>query len=140
MQFSKRVLSDNVQLSARLDRLASELASGQANDFFSTQLVPETTPTQPTSIQEHICFHEVNNFQTLRPDEQIDDHIDMSTHSIEMPFEPTPSFYLNQIEELEYEKHVEEVVHVHKVCKVDDALTLRKDELSHNTSTGLNDV
>ena len=45
----------------------------------------------------------------------------MSTYSIEMPFEPIPSFHLNLIEKFEYEKPVEEVVHVHTVCKVDDS-------------------
>ena len=37
------------------------------------------------------------------------DHINMSIHSIEMSFESTPSSYFNRIEELEYEKVVEEV-------------------------------
>jgi len=40
----------------------------------------------------------VNKFKILRSDEQIDDHIDRSTHSIKMPFESTPSFHLNRIE------------------------------------------
>ena len=78
MQSSQQILIDNVQHSACLDRLATELASGQEKDFFSTQLVPEPTPTQTTSIQEHIHFHEVNKFQTVRSEEQIDDHIDAS--------------------------------------------------------------
>jgi len=69
---------------------------------FFTQLVPGPT----SSIQEHIHFLKANKFQTLRSDEQIHDHIDMSTHSIEMPFESTPSFHLNRIEEFEYEKSV----------------------------------
>ena len=42
------------------------------------------------------------------------DHINMSIHSIEMPFESTPSFHFNRIEKLEYEKPVEEV------CMFDD--------------------
>ena len=57
--------------------------------------------------------------QTIRPEEQIVDHSDMSTHSIEMPFE-SPLFHFNQFKELEYEKHVEEVVHVHEACNLDD--------------------
>ena len=44
----------------------------------------------------------------------------MSIHSIEMPFESTPSFYLNQIEEFEYKKPIEEVIHVHEVCILDN--------------------
>jgi len=62
----------------------------------------------------------VNKFKTLKFDEQIDDHIDMSIHSIEMPFEFTPSFHLNRIEEIEYKKPVEEVIHVHEVCILDN--------------------
>jgi len=58
-----------------------------------------------SSILEHIRFHEANKFKTLKSDEQIDDHIDKSIHSIEMSFESTPSFHLNQIKELEYKKH-----------------------------------
>ena len=65
--------------------------------------------------------------QTMRPEEQIVDHSDMSTHSIEMPFK-SPLFHFNQFKELEYEKHVEEVVHVHEACNLhDDPLCL--DEL-----------
>jgi len=56
----------------------------------------------------------------MRPEEQIVDHIDVSTHSIDMPFESTPSFHLNRIEELEHEKHVEKVVKVHEVYKLDN--------------------
>ena len=40
----------------------------------------------------------------------------MSIHSIEMPFESTPSFYLNLIEKLEYMKLIEDVIRVHEVC------------------------
>jgi len=36
MQFSQQMLSDNVQLLARLDRQVSELVSGQEKDSFST--------------------------------------------------------------------------------------------------------
>ena len=43
MQFSQRMLSDNVQLLAHLDMLTSELASGQENDSFFTQSVLEQT-------------------------------------------------------------------------------------------------
>jgi len=60
----------------------------------------------------------------------------MSTYSIEMPFEPIPSFHLNLIEKFEYEKPVEEVVHVHTVCKVDAPLCLNelfKDDLVAHT-------
>ena len=56
----------------------------------------------------------------MRSDKQIDDHIDMYVHSFEMPFESTLSFHLNQIEELEYEKPIEEDVHVRKVFKLDN--------------------
>jgi len=52
----------------------------------------------------------------------------MSTHSIEMPFE-SRLFHFNQFEELEYEKQVEDVVHVHAICNLDnDPMCL--DELS----------
>ena len=71
------------------------------------------------SIQEHINFHKMNKVKTVRPEEQIVDHSNMSTHSIEMPFE-SPLFHFNQFEELEYEKRVEEVVHVHEVYNLDD--------------------
>jgi len=37
-----------------------------------------------------------------------------------MPFEFIPSFHLNKFEEFEYEELVDEVVHVHEVCKFDD--------------------
>ena len=43
----------------------------------------------------------------------------MSNHSIEMPFE-SPLFHLNQFEELEYEKPIEEVVKVHEVDKLNN--------------------
>ena len=55
----------------------------------------------------------------MRPEEQIVGHSDMSNHSIEMPFE-CPLFHLNQFEELEHEKPVEEVVKVHEVHKCDN--------------------
>ena len=42
----------------------------------------------------------------------------MSTYSIEMPFESTPSFYLNRIKEIEHEKPVEEIMKVHEVYKL----------------------
>jgi len=73
-----------------------------------------------SSILEHIRFHEANKFKTLKSVEQNDDHIDMSIHSIEMPFESTPSFHLNRIEDLEYKKPVEEVIHVYEVCILDN--------------------
>ena len=92
-QFSQQMLSDNVQHLARLDKLASEFASGQENESLSTQSIPGPT----SSILKHIRFHEANKFKILRSDEQIDDHIDRSIHSIEMPFESTPSFHLNRI-------------------------------------------
>jgi len=47
----------------------------------------------------------------MRSEEQIYDHTDISTHSIEMPFKSTPSIHLNQLKEFEEEKQVEEVVH-----------------------------
>jgi len=71
-----------------------------------------------SSIIEHIHFHEAKKFKNLRSYEQIDDHINVFTHSIEMPFESTLSFHLNRIEELEHEKPVEEVVKVHEVYKL----------------------
>ena len=88
MQSSQQMLSDNVQHLAHLDMIANEIASGQANDSFSTQSVPRPK----FSILEHFHFHEVNKFKTLKSDKQIVGHIDMSIHSIEMSFESTPSF------------------------------------------------
>jgi len=73
----------------------------------------QSVPVPKSSILEHIRFHEANKFKTLKSNEQINDHIDKSIHSLEMTFECTSSFHLNQIEELEYKKHVEEVIHVH---------------------------
>ena len=108
MQLSTRLLRNNAQILARLDMIENEVASGQVKDFFSTQSVPEPT----SSILQHIHFHEVNKFNTLRSNEQIDNHIDMSIHSIEMSFESTPLYHLNRIEELEYQKPVEKVVSV----------------------------
>jgi len=46
--------------------------------------------------------------------------VDMSNPSIEMLFEPIPSLYLNQVEEFEDKKSVEEDVQVHGVCDIDD--------------------
>ena len=66
--------------------IASELASGQEKD----QFIPGPT----SSILEHIHFHQVNKIQTVRSEEQIFNHIDISTHSIEMPFEIAPSVHL----------------------------------------------
>ena len=114
MQSSQQILSDNVQHLARLNRIANEVVSGQANNSLSTQSVPGPKP----SILEHIHFH-AKKFKIFRSDEQIDDHIDVSTHSIEMPFESTPSFHLNRIKEFEHEKPVEKVVKVHEVYKLD---------------------
>ena len=37
-----------------------------------------------------------------------------------MPFKSTPSFHLSRIEDFEYEKPIEEAVHVHEVCKLDN--------------------
>jgi len=71
------------------------------------------------SIQEHINFHKMNKVQTVRPEKQIIGHSDMSNHSIVMPFE-SPLFHLNQFEELELEKPVEEVVTVHEVYKLNN--------------------
>jgi len=62
----------------------------------------------------------VNKFKTLKSDKQIVGHIDMSIHSIEMSFESTPLFHLNRIDELEFKKPVEEVIHVHEVWILDD--------------------
>jgi len=56
----------------------------------------------------------------LKSEKQINDHIDMSIHSIEMSFESTPSFYLNRIEELEYKKPIGEVIKVHEACILDN--------------------
>ena len=61
----------------------------------------------------------MNKVQTVRLEEQIVVHSDMSNHSIEMPFE-SPLFHLNQFEELEHEKPVEEVVKVHEVYKLNN--------------------
>jgi len=115
-QTSKQVLYD---IEDCLNRPESELVSEQEKDPFSTQLVPKPIPTQLMSIQEHINFHKMNKVQTLRPEEQIVDYNNMSTHSIEMAFE-SPLFHFNQFEEHEYEKQVEEVVHVHEACNLDD--------------------
>jgi len=71
------------------------------------------------SIQKHINFHKMNKVQTVRPEEQIVDHSNMSTHSIEMPFE-SRLFYFNQFEELEYKKHLEKVVYVHEACNLEN--------------------
>ena len=101
---------------ARLNRTANEVVSGQTKNSLSTQSVPESKP----SILGHIHFYEAKKFKNLRSDEQINDHIDVSTHSIEMSFESTPSFYVNRIEKLEHEKPVEEVVNVHDVYKLDN--------------------
>ena len=62
----------------------------------------------------------MNELQTLRSEEQIDDHIDMSTNSIEMPFEFISSCHLNQFEGLKEEEQVEGVVHVEKESYFDD--------------------
>ena len=101
---------------AHLNRTANEIVSGQAKNFLSTQFVPGPKP----SIQGHIHFHEAKKFKNLRSDEQIDHHIDVSIHSIEMPFESTPSFHLNRIKEFEHKKPVEKVVNVHEVYKSDN--------------------
>jgi len=61
------------------------------------------TTTSLDQVQEHINFNKMKKVQTMRPKEQIVDHSNMSTHSIEMPFEPL-LFHFNQFEELEYEK------------------------------------
>jgi len=91
-------------------------------DAIHDQSVPEPKLIQITSIHEHIHFYQVNRLQTIKFEEQINDHIDLSTDSIEMPSEFIPSFHLNQFEEFEYEKLVDEVIYVHKVCKFDDDL------------------
>jgi len=78
--------------------------------IFFTQYVAGPT----SSIQRHIHYHEVNKFKTLRFDEQINDHIDMSTQSIEMSFKSSPSVHLDQFEEFEAKKQGEEVVQVHE--------------------------
>ena len=62
----------------------------------------------------------MNEFQTLKSKVQIGDYIDVSTYSIKMCFKFIPLFYLNQFEEFEHERLVEEVAHVHKECKFDD--------------------
>ena len=102
-----------------LNRPANELVSEKEKDPFSSQLVPEPIPTRPMSIQEHINFHKMNKVQTVRPEEQIVGHSDMYNHSIEMPFE-SQLFHLNQFEEFEHEKPVEEVVNVHEVYKLNN--------------------
>jgi len=56
----------------------------------------------------------------VRFKEQTEDLIDMSIQSIEMPFESSLSFHMNQIEEFEYEKQVEEVMQGYKVCNDDN--------------------
>ena len=95
------------------------LVSEQEKDLFSTQLVLEPIPTRPMSIQEHINFYKMNKVQIVRPEEQIIEQSDISTHSIELPFE-SPLFHFNQFEELEYEKQIEEVVHVYEACNLDN--------------------
>ena len=107
------MLSDNVQYLGHLDIITSELASEQEKDSFSTEPVLDLKPTRPMSIQEHINLNKMNKVQIMRP-MSILDHINMSIHSIEMPFKSTPSFHFNRIEELKYEKPVEEV------CMFDD--------------------
>ena len=61
----------------------------------------------------------MNKVQTVRPEEQIVNHSDISTHSIEMLFK-SPLFHFNQFKKLEYEKPIEEVVKVHEVYKLDN--------------------
>ena len=63
----------------------------------------------------------MNKVQTVRPKEQIVDHSKMSTRYIEMSLE-SPLFHFNQFEELEYEKQVVKVVHVHEARNLDDDL------------------
>ena len=115
-QTSNQVLYD---IRDCLNRPTNELVSEQEKDPFSSQLVPEPIPTRPMSIQEHINFHKMNKGQTVRPKEQIVGHSVLSNHSIEMPFE-SQLFHLNQFEELEHEKPVEEVVKVHEVYKLNN--------------------
>jgi len=60
-------------------------------------------------------------------EEQIDDHFDICTHSIKMSFESVPSVHLDQFEEFEEEKQVEEVMQVYEArCFDDDPLCLDK--------------
>ena len=115
-QTSKQVLYDTRDC---LNRPVNELVSEQEKNPFSSQLVHEPMPTRPMSIQEHKNFHKMNKRQTVRPKEQIVGHNDMSNHFIEMPFE-SQLFHLNQFEELEHKKPVEEVVKVHEVYKHDN--------------------
>ena len=115
-QTSKQVLYN---IRDCLNRLANVLVSEQENDPFSSQLVPEPIPNRPMSIQEHINFYKMNKGQTVRPEEQIIGHSDMSNHSIEIPFE-SPLFHLYQFGELEHEKPVEKVVKVHEVYKLNN--------------------
>ena len=70
----------------------------------------EPTPIQTTLVQKHIHFNEVNEVQTVGSEELTDGHIDMSNHSIEMPFQSIPLIHFNQFEEFEEEKQVEKVV------------------------------
>jgi len=107
------------------------VASGQAKNFFSTQSIPGSK----SSILKHIHFYEANKFKTLKSDEYINDHIDMSIHSIEMPFESTPSFYLNLIEKLKYMKPVEDLICVHEVCMLDDCPQFMKKVIRDNLAT-----
>ena len=97
----------------------NELVSEQEKDPFSSQLVPEPISTRPMSIQEHINFRTMNKVQTVRPEDQVVGHSDMSNHSIEMPFESL-LFHLNQFEKLEHGKPVEKVMKVHEVYKLDN--------------------
>ena len=73
----------------------------------------------------------------MSSEEQIYDHTDISTHSIVMPFEFTPLVHLNQLEEFEEDKQVEEVLYVHEACYFHDE-PLCLDDLSRedvNTHT-----
>ena len=128
-------------MTALIGKKVSQQVGKRRIPFLINQLVPEPMLIQTTSIQEHIHFYQVNKFQTVRSKEQTKYHIDMSTHSNEIPFDSIPSFHRNQIEDFEYEKPFEEVVHVYKVCKVDDAPLcldkLFKDDLVAHTPSFL---
>ena len=113
---------DYMQLSTRCSNLGPPRYDSKRGSQWATEgIFFHSVSPEPTSlILQHIHFHEVNKFNTLRSNKQIDNHIDMSIHFIEMPFESTPLYLLNRIEELEYQKPVEKAVHVHEVCKLDN--------------------
>ena len=122
--YEKNFKTNTQVLDNQLNRQASEIVSGQKKIFFSTQLAPR----RKMSILDHICLDEVKKFNNVeKPIEKVCIFDDYPRFLDKMTRDHLATHRSRREQDESYceddcndDEPIEEVKHVHEVCKFDD--------------------